>query len=52
MEDFRSSAKKYVEDIYINHRNDDLTAWNHLIDILFDYVDEKINQCKEGKNGK
>lgn len=38
MEDLRNSAKKYVEEIYLNHRQEDVEAWNRLIDILFDYI--------------
>lgn len=37
-EDFAEEAKKYIEMLYVQHRQDDLDAWNGLIEILFDFV--------------
>ena len=47
MDKFRTDAKRYVEQIYLQHKEDDIEAWNNLIDILFNYIEESLRVCKE-----
>lgn len=39
---FKKDAKKYIQEIYAPHREQDEEAWENLIDILFLYVDNLI----------
>ena len=39
---FKEDAKKYIRDIYASHREQDMEAWENLINILFLYVDALV----------
>ncbi len=41
-EKFKLDAKKYIQQIYTSHREQDEEAWENLIDILFLYIDSLI----------
>ena len=47
-EDYRrklkQETKEYIELLYSSHRNEDLTAWGYLIDIIFLYCDLMIEE--------
>lgn len=47
----RDDAKRYIESIYSSHREEDLKAWNRLIDILFLYFEQILKQHEEDKHG-
>lgn len=41
-------AKDYVRNLYLSHREDDVDAWNGLIDVIFSYCDQVIDyHCAE-----
>ena len=40
--ELRESVKKYIEQIYLSHRNTDIESWNQLVDTILDYVDIAI----------
>lgn len=42
--ELRESAKRYINRIYLAHREDDISAWQHLIDIVLDFVEESIRE--------
>lgn len=44
----KEDAKRYVRALYLTHRNDDIDAWDRIIDVVWLYIDEQISQhCKE-----
>jgi hypothetical protein len=44
----KEQAKDYVRSLYLKHRNDDIEAWDHIINILWDEIDLMVAQhCKE-----
>ena len=49
LEKLRQSAKRYITDIYEAHRDDDVSAWEHLIDIIYDSIDLIVNERLEYK---
>ena len=40
----KDQAKQYIRDMYLSHKQDDIEAWSHLIDVIFLYIDERIKQ--------
>ena len=50
-EKLRKEAKRYIEEIYSNHKQDDIEAWNRLIDVLFICFSEMIKKHEEDKHG-
>lgn len=42
-EEFTEQAKKYIEMLYTQHKQDDIDAWNGLIEILFDFTTWYVN---------
>ncbi len=45
--ELRDSAKQYINRIYIAHREDDISAWQHLIDVVLDFVEQSIKEHEE-----
>lgn len=47
----KEDTKKYLEQIYVSHKDDDVSAWNSLIDLLFIYIDiaieEHSSKCRQ-----
>jgi len=35
----KQDAKTYIQALYIQHRTEDIEAWERLIDLLFLYID-------------
>ena len=51
IEDFRESAIKYISEVYSSHREQDIEAWEQLIDVIFSYCEELIKEHKEEDHG-
>jgi len=45
----KSDAKRYIEQLYTSHRNDDIESWSHLIEVIFLYIDAAIEESDEAK---
>lgn len=44
----KEEAKRYVRSLYLTHRNDDIDAWDRIIDVVWLYIDEQIRQhCED-----
>jgi hypothetical protein len=48
IKDLKKEAKDYVRQLYINHRQDDVDAWDRIIDTVWDQIDLMVAQhCRD-----
>lgn len=44
----KDEAKEYVRALYLTHRNDDLEAWDKIIDVLWSQIDIMVaKHCED-----
>lgn len=45
--ELKEEAKDYIELLYRQHKEDDVVAWDHLIDVIFLYIDQAVREHAE-----
>lgn len=43
-EALKTQAKEYIRDIYLSHRDDEMVSLCNFIDVIFLYIDHKIEE--------
>lgn len=52
-DELKQQAKNYISSIYLSHRNDELENLYNFIDVIFSYVDIKVDETiKEHEDKK
>jgi len=49
-ETLKQQAKAYVRQLYLTHRNEDITAWDRIIDLVWMEIDLMIEHHCEDKH--
>ena len=48
----KQDAKRYIEQLYTQHREDDIDSWSHLIDVIWMYIDAVIDEHEKATNAE
>jgi len=51
-ETLKQQAKAYVRQLYLTHRNEDITAWDRIIDLVWMEIDLMIEHHCEDKHNE